>query len=691
MHAMSRIRPDEQVPLPVRRFAAGTGLVALTFLVYVPAMGGGFVWDDDAHFLQVPAMVEPGGLWKIWTAWREGPTLQYYPLLFSTFWVQVRLWGLDNPLPYHVVNVAFQAANAIMFWLLLRRLRVRAAWVAAAVFAVHPVHVESVAWITELKNLQSTLFYLLAVLAYLRFDESGVNRWYATSLLLFACALLSKTVTCSLPVALIFICWWRGRRVGVREIAQLVPFFALGLAMSLVTRWWEIVHVAAEGEAFQMPLPARLIVASRALLFYAGKLLWPHPIIFIYPRWQIAPSSPVGFWPAAVVATIVAAAMALSHRLGRGIILAPAYFVVTLFPALGFFNVAFMRFTFVQDHFQYLASLGLIALYAAGGAWLLGRLGVGRALAIPLVAAILAVLGAFSWKQAGAYQDAKSLWYDTLAKNPNAWMARINLGSLLMMEGRYPEAIVQFRPVLNARQTFGEKAKAHFGIAQALHHLGRPAEAYEHIIEAVRYRPDSAEARYIYGLTLAALGRADEAIEQFRHTIRLEPRPEAHNNLGRLLLERGEVSEAIEHLRAALRLRPGHTRARFNLCEALARQRRYGDVIRCLREGIQVGGGEVGLVRPLAWWLATSPDAQWRDGAEAVRLAEAVLRSAPADDAESLDVLAAAYAEVGRFPEAVETALRAVASARRQGRSALAADIEARLASYRAGRPYHQP
>ena len=258
---------------------AGSAILLMTLVAYIPAMYGGFIWDDDSYVTNNPLLPAIDGLWRIWFA---ADTPQYYPLVFTTFWLEHRLWGL-NPMGFHIVNVSLHALNAVIVWFILQRLNVRGAWLIGAVFALHPVHVESVAWITERKNVLSGLFYLLALWSYLKFDEAGGKKWYGGALLLFVFALLSKTVTPTFPVVLLILMWYRGKRIGKREIFTLIPFLAIGLVMGLVTVWYEVHHVGAKGEEWGLTVFERILVAGRVIWFYALKLLYPVNLTFIYP------------------------------------------------------------------------------------------------------------------------------------------------------------------------------------------------------------------------------------------------------------------------------------------------------------------------------------------------------------------------------------------------------------------------
>ena len=334
----------------------------VTLIAYYPAWHGAPLWDDDAHLTRVD-LRSLTGLWRIW--FDVGATQQYYPVAHSAFWLFHALWG-DDTLGYHLVNIVLHATSAYLVAVILRRLAIPGAALAALIFALHPVHVESVAWITELKNTLSGVCYLGAVLTYLRFDSTRERRFYVVTLALFVLALLSKSVTASLPAALLVVFWWqRGRIRWQEDVRPLLPLFGLGLASGLFTAWVERSQIGADGPQFQFSLIERTLIAGRAVWFYLGKLVWPDPLIFSYSRWHV---SQAVWWqylfPIALAALF--GGLWLIRNRTRAPLAAMLFFAGTLFPALGFVNVYPFIYSFVADHFQYLASLGVITLFAAG-------------------------------------------------------------------------------------------------------------------------------------------------------------------------------------------------------------------------------------------------------------------------------------------------------------------------------------
>mgnify|MGYP001549531354 FL=1 len=547
---------DHSVPAPPSTVTPTGGLpswlaiavlAAVTLAAYWPALTAGFVWDDNAH-VTAPALRSLAGLRRIW--FEVGATQQFYPLLHTAFWIEHRLWG-DAPLGYHLLNIALHVGAACLFALVLRRLTIPGAWLAAAIFALHPVHVESVAWISEQKNTLSTLFYLGATLAYLRFDVWRRPTHYALASGLFVLALSTKTVTASLPAALLVIFWWqRGRLAWRRDVAPLLPWFTLSVAAGVLTAWIERKLIGAEGAAFALAPIQRLELAGRALAFYLGKLLWPSGLIFIYPRWSLDPAS-VGQWIPSLGTVGVAAWLWHRRASSRAGLAAFLFFTGSLFPALGFFNLFPFTYSFVADHFQYLASLGVIAL--AGAA--LARLAGGHRFAGGmLVASLLLILGTLTWRQSRTYHDASTLFRTTIARNPACWMACNNLGKeFLANPAQISAAIPLFERALQLRPDYAE-AESNLGLA--LTQTGRPREAIPHLEKSLRLKPGLYQTHNNLGIALASAGRAQEALAAFAEAARLNPYlPNIQENWGKALLLLDRQPEAAEHFAAAARLR----------------------------------------------------------------------------------------------------------------------------------------
>jgi tetratricopeptide (TPR) repeat protein len=554
-------------------------IFGLVLLVYAPALNGGQLWDDDGHLTR-PELRSLAGLGRIW--FEPGATQQYYPLLHSAFWLQQWLWG-DATFGYHLVNILGHAAAACLAGLTLQRLRVRGAWLAAVLFALHPVCVESVAWISEQKNTLSAVLYFCAALAYLRFDADRRGKTYAVATVFFVLALATKTVTASLPAALLVIFWWkRGRVDAKRDVRPLLPWFALGLASGLVTVWVERTMIGAHGGDFVLGPAQRCLLAGRAVWFYLGKLLWPVDLAFVYPRWVIDASSVWQYlFPLGVIVSL--AGLLWGARQRRGPLAGALFFIGTLFPALGFVDVYPFIFSFVADHFQYLASLGVFALIAAGGAAALPRWP--RATRASL-AAVLAALGVLTWRQAQVYRTPLTLYEATLRLNPTAWMAHTNLAGLLLQSGRAEEALPHLEAALKINPNLPE-AENNFG--SALRRLGRTSEALAHFERAVRLRPGYLEALNNLGLALTDLGRLDEAIAQFEAALRVRPDySPAHSNLG-LALQRGHrLEEAIAQFAQAVHFRPDYATAESNWAACLTNAGRFAEAVPHFERAMQL-------------------------------------------------------------------------------------------------------
>jgi tetratricopeptide (TPR) repeat protein len=760
-------------------------IVLLVFLAYLPALHGGFVWDDDSWTTNLSALFQDAsGLRSIW--FQPTALQQYYPLSGTTFWLDYQLWKFWTT-PYHVENILLHALAALLFWRLLLRLQVPGAWLASAIFALHPVMVESVAWITERKNVLSLMFYLGALLAYLRYaqgvaggewrvasgppaSDSGTasglyasrftghsTLFYGLAFVLFLGALLAKTTTFSLPAVILLIGWWKRGQIRWRaDVLPTLPFFTLALGLCAVTAWLEKYRLGAQGSDFDLAFPQRCLIAGRAFWFYLGNLFWPANLCFIYPRWQPDPDSGWQwlFYPVTASGALFTLWLARG-RIGRGPVTALFYFVGTLFPVLGFMNAYGMRYSFVWDHWVYLSTLGIIALVAAlvvRGAEFLRT----PAVVYGFAAIVLPALALLTWRQAEMYTDMETLWQTTIAKNPGAFLAHNNLGLLLRSQGRIEEAMEHYHKAIQINPNFSE-AQANIGSVLAAQ--GRLDEAIEYYRQAIQINPNDPEVLNYLGVTLAAKGRHYEAIENYYKAIQINPNnPQVLNNLGNALAAKGRLDEAIKYYRQAIQINPNSFNALNNLGNALAAQGRYDEAIENYSQAIQINpnfsgaldnmgsalsaqgrydeaienyrqaiqvnsnrpetffhlGMTLGLsgrtrgaiaqyrealklnpnlagaLNKLAWALATSPDDELRNGAEAVHLAEHACELTHYGEPLFLGTLAAAYAESGRFPEAVATAEKAGQLATDAGLAALVAKNRQLLELYRAGKPYRE-
>jgi len=672
-----------------RAWLFGLLLAAVTIFMYQPAWNGGFIWDDDAYVTNNELLTAPDGLRRIWFS-LDSPS-QYFPLVYSTFRIEHALWGL-NPTGYHWVNLLLHVANALLVWRLLARLHVPGAWLAGAIFALHPVHVESVAWITERKNVLMGFFFLLTLLAWIAFvDERTKRPWrfYALALVLYVLALSAKTTACTLPAALLLILWLQKKPISWQRILQVIPFFFLGLGMGLVTVWWERYHQGTSRALFAFLSPIeRLLIASRAVWFYLSKLIWPSNLTFIYPKWNISPAHPLDYaWLLAGV--VLCAVIYFARRyVGRSVEVAAAFFVATLSPVLGFIMLYTFRYTFVADHYQYLASIGPIALASAGVATLAGTFKRSRALILSVAVCLIVILAVLTRRQAAMYGDIEALWRTTLARNPGCWMAHNNLGIVLFQKADTDDAIAHYRTTLEMQPDFWD---AEYNLGIALLSKGQVDEAIAHCSNAVRIAPNDPDAQVALGNALLQKERIDDAIVHYQKALSMRPDYFlAHHSLGHAFLEKGEIDAAISHCRAALLIQSENADAHTNLAIALDEKGQTAEAIQHYNKALEISPRSVSALTNLAWLLATCSNASFRNGTKAIELAGEADQLSGGTNTLVLRALAAAYAESGQFGKAIEIARAAMQLARTQGDNSLAGALQQEIALYELALPYRE-
>src|SRR5207237_1196847 len=487
---------------------------------------------------------------------QPGATRQYYPAVHSAFWFAHKLWG-DAPAPYHLLNILLHGFSAVLLFQILRRLKIPGAWLASAIFALHPIQVESVAWISELKNVLMGFFFLLTLLIWVEFvDARSKHRGilYVAALGLCLLALTAKATACTLPAALLLILWLKKKPIGRRALLEIIPFVVLALGIGLVAVWWEKYHQGTRMLVSLGPID-RLLIASRAAWFYLSKIFWPSDLTFIYPQWQIDATNPVAYlW---LIAAVVFAVMVYYGRrfFGRSVEVAALFFVTTLGPLLGFIMLYTFRYTFVADHYQYLASIGPIALASAGLMtlsrsnktlqWLVGGSSF----------AILICLGLLTWGQSATYHDLETLWRTTIAKNPDCWMAYNNLGVVQFEKGNIEDAIEKYQRSLRLHPDYPE---AHYNLGSALLQKGDAGEAIRQCEEALKIQPNEPDAYVVLGNAFMAKQDVDRAIAHYMQALQLRPDDSnAHYNLGTALKQKGDAERAAQEYGKALELE-GH-------------------------------------------------------------------------------------------------------------------------------------
>lgn len=561
--------PDQKQSEPWKLSKLGDAAFALIILmslavIYSPSLRGGFLWDDDCWTTNIiPLLQDISGLAKIWLE----PTAlqQYYPFTATSFWIDYNLWGLWTT-PYHLENIILHGISAWLFWRLLRYLDVPGSWFAAMIFALHPLMVESVAWITERKNVLSLVLYLGSLIAYGRFCHfwsvrdplhsigEDVGRRptlaYLLALLLFLGAMLSKTTAFSLPPVLLLICWWKRGRIRWREdVLPTLPIFAIAIGFSLVTAYLEKTHVGARGADWDFSFLQRFLIAGRVLWFYTAKLFWPSEFAFVYPRWNPDPTVAWQWLYPIGSLFVIFGLIAARNRIGRSPAAAVLFFVGTLFPVLGFMNAYFMRYSFVSDHWTYLSSLSLIALagaLAANGAERMNN----RVLRLLVPCTLLLLLATQTWNRAHVYRNSESLWLDTIRKNPDSWMPHVNMSKLLVEKGKFDEAEAESRISL-------------------------------------RLRPDDVHLLYNFANLLARRGKIDEAIKYYRQALQLDPtEADVHFNLATLLFKQRILDESVFHFREAVRYKPVYPNAHYRLGMVLSAQGRREEALRAFGEAL---------------------------------------------------------------------------------------------------------
>ena len=690
---------------------AALALALLVVVSYFPALQGDFVWDD-VIFAEEPVIHSPGALRSIWFApadiKNEG---HYWPLVYSSFWLEHRLWGLQ-PAGYHAVNLFLHLLNCLLLWRLLLRLAVPGALLIAAVFAVHPLHVESVAWIIERKDVLSALFYLGAVLAWLRFVALERVGHYLLVALLFAAGLLSKSVVVTLPLALLIVQWWRGGRVTRVDLLRVAPLMVLGVAITAADlafyRGREVLELG-------YTLAERMLIAGRALWFYAGKLVWPLELAVIYPLWEIDARSVAGWGYVAAAAGLALALWLLRERIGRGPLAGALYFALTLGPVLGFVDYGYMQFSFVADRFQYLAGIGVLAVLLGAAAHALGRLpawapavagergAAGMREVAPwrraaetwvrygawgVAAVVVVLLGSLTWRQAGIYRDEVALFSHIVALNPEARDAHLNLGNALLEADRTEEGLAASRIAVEQRP---ESADAHSNLGLALSNLERFTEAEESLRRALDLDPrhksalqntaellrkqeqyEAAVEAYQtvlerdrrYALAYAGMGdalfnlqRYEEALAALTQAIVLQPRlPMAGAMevlMGRASRELGRLETAEGHFLRAMKLDPGDATPVLDLAGLRARQQRGEEADELLRRARELRPHDPATLQNVAEALRKQERYE-----EALPAYRAVLEIDP-EYALAYAGMGDALFRLGRYAEAIDTLAQA--------------------------------
>jgi protein O-mannosyl-transferase len=572
-------------------FAKAALLIGITVIVYIPALRGGFVWDDDSMLTGNPLIHAADGLHRFW--FTTEPT-DYWPITYTALWLEWRLWGMDA-VGYHAVSVALHGCEAVLLWAILRRMRVPGSFLAALLFAVHPVNVESVAWITQQKNLLAMMFFLASVLFFLRSDRSAspgrgphgdfaYRGWYGLSLLALAAGMLCKGSIAMLPFVLLGLIAWH-RRLAPKDVVRIAPFFLTAAVFALVDIWFQ--HHGSTAPIRDASWIERILGAGAALCFYFYKAALPLGLMSVYPQWSVRADNPLWWLPLLAAAGITLALWRFRRRGSRPALFAWGYFVVMLVPALGLTDVYFMRYSLVADHYQHLALIGVVALAASGLAWGLGALSEATIVVGRLAIGILIIaLAALTWRQCEAYSDIETFYQTALERNPSCWMAENNLGGILILKGDLPDAIALIKDSLVLEPRYPE---AYYNLGLALFKAGHYEEAAGDYGKALELKPLYPEAHYNLGLTLADLGRKDAASAEYGEALRIKPEyAEPHNGLGLILAGSGRMPEAIAQYEQAIKIDATNAGFHQNLGTALSNAGLFEQAIAQYEQALQI-------------------------------------------------------------------------------------------------------
>jgi predicted negative regulator of RcsB-dependent stress response len=514
-------------------------IVAAGFWVFSPALHGDWLMDDDLYVTQNVLLNDPARLWKIWFA--PGSLIEYYPIEASAQAIQWHLWHFDT-LGYHLTNLILHLAGALLVWRLLAKFELRLAWLGGFLFAIHPAVVESVAWISELKNTLSLPFFLLSMCAWIDYEERGRPRDYFLALGLFLIAMLCKISMALFPLVMLLYAWWKRGRIGWGDLKAAAPFFAISLVLGSTTilagNWFREAHLQSAANPQIGGLLVHLALAGWSLAFYFSKCVWPVGMLPIYPKWPVDPHSLVSFLPWPVLGGVICWLWSIRASWGRHALLGLGFFLLNLLPFIGFNSVTYMGFTWVMDHFLYLPLIGLIGLAIAALEEIEGRIsGDGRPWLAGIAAVVLALLAWESHDYAEIFIGPEKLWGYTVEHNPTSWLAHNNLGNVLLETGRVPEAIEQYE-------------------------------------ESLQFNPNGVEAHNNLGFALYQEGQTEQAIEQYRLALKFNPHfPVTLPNLANALSRMGRTQEAIEAYEQALLVNPNDREARANLTKLKARQK----------------------------------------------------------------------------------------------------------------------
>ncbi|NQZ71405.1 MAG: tetratricopeptide repeat protein [Lentisphaeria bacterium] len=542
------------------------GLYLLAFIAYYPSVGNGYIWDDNHYVTENEQLRSFEGLKNIWSKPKSIP--QYYPVVHTSYWLEYQLWGL-NPMGYHIINILLHATTALLIFLLFRQLKIPLPWLAAVIFVVHPVHVESVAWITERKNTLSLFFAIASLLCFIRainklddLEKVKINMYFL-SLLLFILAMLSKTVVCSLPAVIIILLWWKStewKKPEWKICLFLIPFFIIGISLAMTTVWLEISHVGAKGVEWDTTFTQKILIANRSLFFYVSKIVFPHPLIFFYERWDLNTLFPSGLIYMFINLLALCVSIVMCKKFGKGLLAGLLIFAGILFPALGFINVYPHRYSFVADHFQYHATIVIIGIFVTALSLLLIKYKKERFIGV-IAALIIIPLVAKSIHHNFDFKSKKVLWQSTVNKNPSCWAAHHNLGLILLNEKKYSLAKVHFEAALKYKDTHTQ-AMTQLAFIYELEKEYEKAEPYfsKAINIAVKKKENPSYLYLQRANFYARSGQFEKALKDYHQSVMLNPnQSDAYLGAGNVYMQMKNYPMAKRFYKVRLQYRPDDT------------------------------------------------------------------------------------------------------------------------------------
>lgn len=552
-------------------------IVAAGLWVFWPALHGGWLWDDDGLIQNNRLIHDPSGFWKIW--FEPSRLIDFFPLTVTVEWLEWHLWQSET-FGYHLTNVVLHLTSSLLVWHLLSKFGLRLAWLGGLIFAIHPVVVESVAWMAELKNTLSMPFFLLAMCVWIDYENEGKRRDYFLTLGLFAVAMLAKTTMVMFPAVILLYAWWKRSHIGWKDLKASAPFFAVSLGLGLVTIRFLHSHAIERPNVSMEGIFSTLALGAQSMAFYFTKFFLPIGLMPMYPKWVIDPPTLIQFLPWLILGVALGWLWTKRMTWGRHALLGLGFFLIMLIPFIGFVPGSYMEFTWVMDHLLYIPIVGLIGLVVAGMEQMSGQLPVViRSVGAVMVVGVIGLLAWGSRDYAKLYIDQQTLWTYTIQHNPGAWVAYNNLGFVLFESGRNAEAMDLYAKAL---KLYPDYEMAHYNMGNALVMSGqdRYDEAMLQYEQVLKLNPNNANVHNNLGNIYARQGRISEAIDQFQQASKNNPYDiAAHGNLGNLYGQQRRLPAAIEQFEEALKIDSNDAPSHYSLGCAFAIMGRTSEAI----------------------------------------------------------------------------------------------------------------